>query len=78
MRKFEKFGGNQQVVSDTGDSGSYGELNETPVYLVFHSIRNLLRLLPLNRCIARFCVVSWAGEPGLSLLSYRENRVVTM
>ena len=35
-------------------------------------------LLPLNRCIARFHLVSRAGELGLSLLSYLENRVVTM
>ena len=36
------------------------------------------RLLPLDRCIARFRVVSGAGELGLPLLSYLENRVVTL
>lgn len=33
---------------------------------------------PLNRCMACFDVVSRAGELGLPLLSYRENRVVTL
>ena len=36
------------------------------------------RLLPLNRRIARFDVVSREVELGLPLLSYRENRVVTL
>ena len=40
--------------------------------------QNPASLLPLNRCIARFHVVSRAGELGLPLLSHLENRVVTM
>ena len=35
-------------------------------------------LLPLNRRIARFDVVSRTGELGLPPFSCRENRVVTM
>lgn len=34
-------------------------------------------LLPLYRCIARFRVVIWVGELGISPLSYLENPVVT-
>lgn len=34
-------------------------------------------LLPLNRCMTRFCVVSGLGELGFPPLSYHENRAVT-
>ncbi len=41
-------------------------------------LKSLFRLLPFNRCMARFDVVSGAGELGFPLLSHLENRVVTL
>ena len=41
-------------------------------------IGKVTRLFPLNRCRARFRVVSGLGELGISPLSYLENPVVTL
>ena len=40
--------------------------------------QNPVRLLPLNRCMARFRVVSGMDELGFHLFSYLENRVVNL
>ena len=40
--------------------------------------QNPVSLLPLNRCMARFRVVSGMDELGFHLLSYLENRVVNL
>lgn len=45
---------------------------------MFQSTILRMKLFPLDRCIARFHVVSRAGELGLPLLSYLENRVITL
>ena len=40
--------------------------------------QNPIGLLPLNRCMARFRVVSGMDELGFHLFSYLENRVVNL